>query len=50
LEAFLESVDLVVHPADVGQLAVLLTRTSSDHQRFYKVFNECLVEAGRKLP
>jgi len=50
LEAFLESVDLVFHPADVGQLAALLTRASSDHQRFYKVFNECLIEAGKKLP
>jgi phage FluMu protein Com len=50
LEAFLESVDLVLHPADIGQLAALLSRASSDHQRFYKVFNECLIDAGKKLP
>jgi phage FluMu protein Com len=50
LEAFFESVDLVFHPADVGHLATLLTRAASDHQRFYKVFNECLIEAGKKLP
>lgn len=50
LEAFFESVDLVFHPADVSQLATLLTRAASDHQRFYKVFNECLIEAGKKLP
>jgi len=50
LEAFLESVDLVVHPADIGQFTALLNRVANDHQRFYKVFNECLVEAGKKLP
>jgi hypothetical protein len=50
LEAFFESVDLVFHPADVSQLATLLARAINDHQRFYKVFNECLIEAGKKLP
>jgi CheY-like chemotaxis protein len=48
-QAFVESVDLVFHPADLLQLAMILTRGLSDHERSYKIFNECLVAAGKKI-
>ena len=49
LQAFVESVNLVLHPDDLAQFVAYLTRGLRDHERFYKVFNECLVEAGKKL-
>jgi CheY-like chemotaxis protein len=49
LQAFVDSVDLVLHPHDISQLTMLLNRGLRDHERFYKVFNECLIEAGKKL-
>ena len=48
-QAFVDSVDLVFHPADLLQLAMILTRGLSDHERSYKIFNECLVAAGKKI-
>jgi CheY-like chemotaxis protein len=49
LQAFIESVNLVVHPNDLPQLATFLARGLRDHERFYKVFVECLIEAGKKI-
>jgi CheY-like chemotaxis protein len=49
LQAFIESVNLIVHPEDLPQLVTFLTRGLRDHERFYKVFTECLIEAGKKL-
>jgi CheY-like chemotaxis protein len=49
LQAFLESVNLLLHPDDLPQLVTLLNRGLRDHERFYKVFTECLVEAGKKI-
>ncbi|MBI3328817.1 MAG: zinc-ribbon domain-containing protein [Nitrospinae bacterium] len=49
LQAFVNSVDLVLHPSDLAQLATILEGALADHERFYKVFNECLVAAGKKL-
>jgi predicted Zn finger-like uncharacterized protein len=49
LQAFVESVDLVLHPHDLPQLTTLLSTGLRDHERFYKVFTECLIEAGKKL-
>jgi hypothetical protein len=49
LQAFVESVDLVLHPDDLRLFVTYLTRSLMDHERFYKVLNECLVEVGRKL-
>jgi hypothetical protein len=49
LQAFMESVDFVLHPGDLPQFVTLLTRGLKDHERFYKVFNECLTEVGKKL-
>jgi hypothetical protein len=48
-QAFVESVDLVCHAADLLQLPVILKRALSEHERFYKVFNECLITAGKKI-
>jgi zinc-ribbon domain len=48
-QAFVESVDLILHPDDLPQLATFLTRGMRDHKRFYKVFTECLIEAGKKI-
>jgi hypothetical protein len=48
-QAFVESVDLTLHPNDLPQLATFLTRGMRDHERFYKVFTECLIEAGKKI-
>jgi CheY-like chemotaxis protein len=48
-QAFVDSVDLVFHPADLLQLATILKRGLSNHERSYRVFNECLVAAGKKI-
>jgi hypothetical protein len=49
LQAFMESVNLLLHPDDLPQLATFLSRGLRDHERFYKVFTECLIEAGKKI-
>jgi hypothetical protein len=49
LQAFIESVSLVLHPDDLPQSQALLTRCLQDYERFYKVFVDCLIEAGKKL-
>jgi CheY-like chemotaxis protein len=48
-QAFVESVDLVCHPIDVRQLPAVLKRTVSEHEHFYRLFNECLIAAGKKI-
>ena len=49
LQAFMESVNLLLHPDDLPQLVTFLIRGLRDHERFYKVFTECLIEAGKKI-
>jgi predicted Zn finger-like uncharacterized protein len=49
LQAFLESVNLLLHPDDLPHFVTFLHRGLRDHERFYKVFTECLVEAGKKI-
>jgi hypothetical protein len=49
LQAFMESVNLTLHSHDLPQLAAFLTRGLRDQERFYKVFTECLIEAGKKI-
>jgi zinc-ribbon domain len=49
LQAFMASVNLILHPDDLPQLATFLTRGMRDHERFYRVFTECLVKAGKKI-
>jgi predicted Zn finger-like uncharacterized protein len=49
LQAFMESANLLLHPDDLPQLVTFLSRGLKDHERFYKVFTECLVEAGKKI-
>jgi predicted Zn finger-like uncharacterized protein len=48
-QAFAESVNLVCHPADLPQFPALLKRALSEHERLYRVFNECLIAAGKKI-
>ena len=48
-QAFIESVNLILHPDDLPQLAAFLSRRVRDQERFYKVFTECLIEAGKKI-
>jgi len=49
LQAFMESVNLILHSDDLPHLATFLTRGLNEHERFYKVFTQCLIEAGKKL-
>ena len=49
LQAFMESVNLLLHPDDLPQLVTFLSRGLRDHERFYKVFTECFIEAGKKI-
>lgn len=48
-QAFVESVNLTLHPDDLPQLATILKGGMRDHERFYRVFTECLIEAGKKI-
>ena len=48
-QAFVESVNLVCHPVDLRQLPSIFRRALNEHERFYKVFNECLITAGKKI-
>ncbi len=47
-QAFVSSVDLVLHPADQVQFAAILEQALAEHDRFYRIFNECLIATGRK--
>jgi hypothetical protein len=49
LQAFMESVNLLLHPNDLPQLVTFLSRGLREHERFYKVFIESLIEAGKKI-
>src|SRR5690606_26217350 len=48
-QAFVESVNLVCHPGDLPRLPALLKRALGEHERLYRIFNECLITAGKKL-
>jgi predicted Zn finger-like uncharacterized protein len=45
--AFGKSANLVVNPDDLSNLALVLKKTLSDHEKFYKVFTDILKEAGK---
>jgi len=47
MTAFALSVNLVVNEKDVGQLAVILKKVTSENEKFYKVFMETLRETGK---
>jgi CheY-like chemotaxis protein len=47
LMAFSMSANAVINPKDVNKLSAMLKGAVSDHERFYKVFMETLVEVGR---
>lgn len=49
MQAFANSVELVLHPADLLQLSTLVERGLSEREQFYRVFNECLIAAGKKI-
>jgi CheY-like chemotaxis protein len=45
--AFSMSANTVINPKDVGKLPSVLNKGLSDHEKFYKVFMDTLVEVGR---
>ncbi|MBN1831228.1 MAG: zinc-ribbon domain-containing protein [Deltaproteobacteria bacterium] len=47
LIAFAMSANAVINPKDTDKLSALLKGAISDHEKFYKVFMETLVEVGR---
>ena len=47
LMAFAMSANAVINPKDTDKLSAMLKGAVSDHERFYKVFMETLVEVGR---
>ncbi len=47
LMAFAMSVNAVINPKDTDKLSAMLKGAVSEHERFYKVFMETLVEVGR---
>lgn len=47
LMAFAMSVNAVINPKDMDNLSAMLKGAVSDHERFYKVFMETLIEVGR---
>ena len=49
LQAFRESMNLILHSDDLPHLATFLTRGLNEHERFYKVYTQCLIEAGKKF-
>ncbi len=49
LQAFIESVNLVLHPNDLPHIEIFINRGLKDHEWLYKVFGNCLIEAGKKI-
>jgi hypothetical protein len=49
LQAFIESVDLVVHPDELSHIETLIMKGLREKERFYKVFLDCLTEAGKRV-
>lgn len=47
MKAFAMSANLVVNPNDISNLALILKKGISDHEKFYKVFMDILVETGK---
>jgi len=47
LMAFAMSANAVINPKDMGKFPAMLNGAVSEHERFYKVFMETLVEVGR---
>ncbi len=47
MKAFALSTNLVVNKKDIGKLTPILKRALADHEIFYKVFMETLVEVGK---
>jgi hypothetical protein len=47
MKAFAMSANLVVNTDDISNLALILKKGISDHEKFYKVFMDTLVETGK---
>ncbi len=47
MKAFAMSANLLVNPDDLSNLALILKKGISDHEKFYKVFMDTLVETGK---
>lgn len=47
MDAYVNSVDLVVNYADLDKLDLIIKKSLKDHDRFYKIFKESLVKLGK---
>jgi len=47
MDAYANSVDLVVNYADIDKLDLIIKKSLKDHSRFYKIFKESLVKLGK---
>ncbi|MBU2590920.1 MAG: hypothetical protein KKC21_02740 [Nitrospinae bacterium] len=47
MDAYVNSVDLVVNYADLDKLDLIIEKSLKDHDRFYKIFKESLVKLGK---
>jgi len=47
MDAYANSVDLVLNYADIGKLDIVIKKSLRDHDRFYKIFKESLVKLGK---
>jgi len=47
MTAFALSVNLVIHPQDLDRLEELLRSALSEHEKFYKIYQEELAQSGR---
>jgi hypothetical protein len=45
--AFVMSANMVVNRKDIDKIDVILKKGLGDHEKFYKVFNDTLMEAGK---
>ena len=45
--AFAMSANLVINPSDTDKLHLILKKALTENDRFYKVYNDCLKEAGK---
>lgn len=47
MDAYANSVDLVLNYADIDKLDIIIKKSLRDHERFYKIFKESLVKLGK---
>ena len=47
MKAFALSANLVINPSDTDKLQLILKKALTENEMFYKVYNDCLKEAGK---